>query len=201
MTHHTGRASQEAYGLYTVAHEFEQFQQAVAIPSVWADLPDLVHTSNQLQHLSALIADVSGEVLFRAVDDSPDLDLGPVIYAYTSALVPAGRAMASLTESAEQVGFLHRFAEAPSGTPGLKDARETAFHVVQERLEAVREDLGEVSRSLRGSADRLDGTPPRTLAALSRSARPMNSVYRVPAERPASAPTRLAYTPAPRHGR
>ncbi|MFH8684224.1 hypothetical protein [Streptomyces lydicus] len=67
----------------------------------------------------------------------------------------------------------------------------------------VRDDLKEAANTLRGSADRIDGTPPRVLAALSRSARPTNSIYRIPPEpnAPAPTPTRLTDTPAPRHAR
>ncbi|MFE6364124.1 hypothetical protein ACFVP3_29540 [Streptomyces sp. NPDC057806] len=200
MTDHTGRAGLEKDELYAVAREFDQLRVQITIPQAASDLLDLVSASRQLTTLTGLVKDLSDEVLFRAVDEDPGLDLGPVIAAYTSAAVPAGRAVENYTEAYAQFGFLRRFAEAPDSAD-LRDARAAAFRVVQERMELVRDDLQEVSDTLRGAADRLDGTPPRVLAALSRSARPTNSIYRLPAEPPAPGPVRLAYTPAPRHGR
>ncbi|MBK6016656.1 hypothetical protein [Streptomyces sp. MBT53] len=200
MTDRTGRAGLEKDELYAVAREFDQLRAQISVPQVPSDLLDLVAASQQLATLTGLVKDLSDEVLFRAVDEDPGLDFGPVIDAYTSATVPAGRAMENYTEAYAQFGFLRRFAEAPDSAD-LRDARAAAFRVVQERMELVRDDLHEVSDTLRGAADRLDGTPPRVLAALSRSARPTNSIYRLPVEPPASGPVRLAYTPEPRHGR
>lgn len=200
MTDHTGRAGLEKDELYAVAREFDQLRVQITVPQAPSDLPDLVTASRQLATLTGLIKDLSDEVLFRAVDEDPGLDFGPVIDAYTSAAMPAGRAMENYTEAYAQFGFLRRFAEAPDSAD-LRDARAAAFRVVQERMELVRDDLQEVSDTLRGAADRLDGTPPRVLAALSRSARPTNSIYRLPADPPAPGPVRLAYSPAPRHGR
>ncbi|MFI2369863.1 hypothetical protein [Streptomyces sp. NPDC018833] len=200
MTDHTGRAGLEKDELYAVAREFDQLRAQISVPQVPSDLLDLVTASQQLATLTGLVKELSDEVLFRAVDEDPGLDFGPVIDAYTSAAAPAGRAMENYTEAYAQFGFLRRFAEAPDSAD-LRDARAAAFRVVQERMELVRDDLQEVSETLRGAADRLDGTPPRVLAALSRSARPTNSIYRLPAEPPAPGPVRLAYTPAPRHGR
>lgn len=200
MTDHTGRAALEQGELYLVAQEFHELRAQIAVPQAPSGLLDLVAASEQLATLTRLVKDLSDEVLFRAVDEDPRLDFGPVIDAYTSAAVPAGRAMENYTEAYAQFGFLRRFAEAPNSAD-LRDAREAAFRVVQERMELVRNDLQEVSDSLQGGADRLDGTPPRVLAALSRSARPTNSIYRLSAQPPAPGPVRLAYTPAPRHGR
>ncbi|MGN5380994.1 hypothetical protein ACQ4WX_39195 [Streptomyces lasalocidi] len=200
MTDHTGRAGLGKDELYAVAREFDALREQIAVPGVSSGLPDLVTASRQLATLTGLVKDLSDEVLFRAVDEGPGLYFGPVIYAYTSAAVPAGRAMESYTEAYAQFGFLRRFANAP-GSAELDDARQAAFHVVQERMELVRDDLQEVSDTLRRTADRLDGTPSRVLAALSRSARPPNSIFRLPVEPPAPGPVRLAYTPAPRNGR
>ncbi|MGW6909253.1 hypothetical protein [Streptomyces sp. NPDC054940] len=200
MTDHTGRASLEQGELYAVAREFDELREQITVPGVPSGLPGLVTASQQLATLTGLVKDLSDEVLFRAVDVDPGLDFGPVIDAYTSAAVPAGRAMENYTEAYAQFGFLRRFAEAPDSAD-LDDARQSAFHVVQERMGLVHDNLREVSDALRGAADRLDGTPPRVLAALSRSARPTNSIYRLPVEPPAPGPVRLAYTPAPRHGR
>ncbi|MEW2305391.1 hypothetical protein AB0958_36480 [Streptomyces sp. NPDC006655] len=200
MTDHTGRAGLEKDELYAVAREFAQLRGQITVPEAPSDLLDLATASRQLATLTGLVKDLSDEVLFRAVDEDPGLDFGPVIDAYTSAAVPAGRAMENYTEAYAQFGFLRRFAEAPDSAD-LRDARAAAFRVVQERMELVRDDLQEVSDTLRGAADRLEGTPPRILAALSRSARPTNSIYRLPVEPPAPGPVRLAYTPAPRHGR
>lgn len=200
MTDHTGRAGLEKDELYAVAREFDQLRVQITIPQAASDLLDLVTASRQLTTLTGLVKDLPDEVLFRAVDEDPGLDFGPVIDAYTSAAVPAGRAMENYTAAYAQFGFLRRFAEALN-TADLRDARAAAFRVVQERMELVRDDLQEASDTLRGAADRLDGTPPRVLAALSRSARPTNSIYRLPTEPPAPGPVRLAYTPARRHGR
>lgn len=200
MTDHTGRAGLEKDELYAVAREFDQLRGQITVPEAPSDLLDLATASRQLATLTGLVKDLSDEVLFRAVAEDPGLDFGPVIDAYTSAAVPAGRAMENYTDAYAQFGFLRRFAEA-SDSAVLRDARAAAFRVVQERMELVRDDLQEVSDTLRGAADRLDGTPPRILAALSRSARPTNSIYRLPVEPPAPGPVRLAYTPAPRHGR
>ncbi|MGW2702374.1 hypothetical protein [Streptomyces sp. NPDC001340] len=200
MTDHTGRAGLEKDELYAVAREFDQLRVQITIPQAWSDLLDLDTASRQLTTLTGLVKDLSDEVLFRAVDEDPGLDFGPVIDAYTSAAVPAGRAMENYTEAYAQFGFLRRFASAPDSAD-LRDARAAAFRVVQERMELVRDDLQEVSDTLRGAADRLYGTPPRMLAALSRSARPTNSIYRLPTEPPAPGPVRLAYTAAPRYGR
>lgn len=149
-----------------------------------------------------MLKNLSDEVLFRALDGDPGLDLASVISAFTSAAVPAGRAVEHYTEALHQASFLNQFAEAPR-CGDLRDARQASFHVIQERLEYVRDNLQEVVGTLRGEADRLDGTPPRTLAALSRSDHPANSIYHQPpdADAPRQTPTRLAYTPAPRHAR
>ncbi|MFC4607757.1 hypothetical protein ACFO9E_08005 [Streptomyces maoxianensis] len=200
MNDHTGRAASEQGELYAVAREFDELRSQITIPGAPSGLPDLVTASKQLATLTGLVKDLSDEVLFRAVDDDPGLDSRPTIYVYTTAAVPASRAVENYTEAYAQFGFLRRFAEAPD-SPDLRDAREAAFRVVQERMVDVRENLQEVSNTLRGSAHRLDGTAPRILAALSRSARPATSIYRLPTESPVPGPTRLAYTPAPRHGR
>lgn len=200
MKDHTGRAALEQGELYAAASEFDEFRSQITIPGAPSGLPDLVTASKQLAMLTGLVKDLSDEVLFRAVDDDPGLDFGPTIYAYTAAAVPAGRAMENYTAAYAQFGFLRRFTDAPD-SGDLRDGREAAFRVVQERMVYVRDNLKEVSNTLRGSADRLDGTPPRILAALSRSARPTNSIYRPPTESHAPGPTRLAHTPVPRHGR
>ncbi|MGW1374698.1 hypothetical protein ACWD6P_10565 [Streptomyces sp. NPDC002446] len=202
MKDHTGRAALEQGELYLVAREFDELRAEIGVPGSPSGLPDLVTASQHLAMLSGLFKDLSDEVLLRVTDDDPGLDLAPVIYAYTAAAVPAGRAMENYTEAFQQLGFLHRYAEAPDAAD-LRNARQATFFVVQERMVYVRDNLREVSNTLRGAADRLDGTPPRILAALSRSARPTNSIYRLPPEphAPAQAPTRLAYTPAPHHAR
>ncbi|WP_435220714.1 hypothetical protein [Streptomyces sp. Tue6028] len=200
MTDHTGRAALERMDLYVTAREFLELRAQITVPQSPSGPLDLVTASKQLATLTGLVKDLSDEVLFRAVGENPGLGFGPVIDTYTSAAVPAGRAIENYTEAYAQFGFLRRFAEAPDSAD-LRDARHAAFRVVQERMELVRSDLQEASDTLRNAADRLDGRPPRALAALSRSARPTNSIYRLSAEPPAPGPIRLAYTPAPRHGR
>ncbi|MEC4018279.1 hypothetical protein [Streptomyces sp. H27-D2] len=195
-----GRISHEAHELYAAAQEFDDLRDGIIVPDTPGDLPDLVTGSKQLAELSGLFKDLSDEVLFRAVAEDPGMDLGPVVYAYTSASVPAGRATEHFTEAYAQLGFLHQFAEARD-TPDLRDAREAAFGVVQERLEIVRQELGEASSTLRGSADRLDSSPPYVAAALSRSARSANAVYRLPPKALATGPMQLAYNPSSRHAR
>ncbi|MGG7569191.1 hypothetical protein [Streptomyces sirii] len=202
MTDHTGRAGLEREELYAVAHEFDELRAKVSIPGAPSGLPNLTTASKQLATLAGLTRDLSEAVRYSAENDSPELDLGLVIDAYTSASVPAGRAMENYTQAYAQLGFLRRFIEAPT-TADLRDARLAAFGVFQERMIYVRDDLKEAANTLRGSADRIDGTPPRILAALSRSARPTNSIYRIPPEHHAasSTPTRLADAPPPRHAR
>ncbi|MFF4605978.1 hypothetical protein ACFY12_24960 [Streptomyces sp. NPDC001339] len=202
MTDHTGRAGLEREELYAVAHEFDELRTEISVPGAPSGLPNLTTASKQLATLAGLTKDLSEAVRYSAEYDSPELDLGLVIDAYTSASVPAGRAMENYTQAYAQLGSLRRFAEAPA-TADLRDARLAAFCVFQERMIYVRDDLKEAANTLRGSADRIDGTPPRILAALSRSARPTNSIYRIPPEpnAPAPTPTRLADTPAPRHAR
>ncbi|MET9374912.1 hypothetical protein ABZX98_12280 [Streptomyces sp. NPDC002992] len=200
MTDHTGRASMEKNELYAVAREFEEVRHAIVGSYTTNSLPDLVTASHHLAALTGLVKDLSKEVLFRATDDDPGLDFGPVIAAYTSASAPAGRAVTNYTEAFEQLGFLRRYAEAPA-TADLRDARQAAFGVVQDRLDLTVDSLQEAVVALRHATDRIDGTPPRVLAALSRSARPANSIYRVPAGLPATEPIRLAYMPVSRHAR
>ncbi|AJT68663.1 hypothetical protein T261_7061 [Streptomyces lydicus] len=200
MTDHTGRAGLEREELYAVAHEFDKLRAEISVPGTPRELPGLATASKHLATLTGLIKDLSNEVIFRVAEDDPGLDLGPVIDAYTSAAVPAGRAMENYTEAYAQLGFLHHYASAPE-TKELRDARHAAFLIAQERTERVCDDLTDAARGLRHSADRLDGTPPRALAALSRSARPANSIYRLPPQPPAPGPTRLAYNPATRHAR
>ncbi|MFE7318255.1 hypothetical protein ACFU7T_34940 [Streptomyces sp. NPDC057555] len=202
MKDHTGRTALEQGELYLFAQEFDKLRTQISVPGSPSGLPDLVTASQHLATLGGLVQDLSDEVLHRVTENDPGLDLAPVIYAYTTAAVPAGRAMENYTEAFQQLGFLHRYTEA-SDSADLRNARRAAFFVTQERMVYVRDNLKEVSNTLRGSADRLDGTPPRTLAALSRSARPTNSIYRLPPdlEAPTQAPTQLAYTPAPRHAR
>ncbi|WP_353946496.1 hypothetical protein ABII15_36090 [Streptomyces sp. HUAS MG91] len=202
MTDDTGRAALAKQELYGAAHEFERLLPHFEVPSAPASPPTPSAAARRLSSLTELIGNISDEVLFLDTDSDPGLDLGPVMWAYTEALVPAGRAVEHHTEAFNQIGFLRRYAEYPDNA-NLRDGRRASFDVVQERLELVQLNLKEAADSLRGSADRLDGTPPRTLAALSRSARPRNSIYRVPAaSAPAPAsPLRLAYLPEPRRGR
>ncbi|MFJ9419984.1 hypothetical protein ACIRPT_38400 [Streptomyces sp. NPDC101227] len=202
MTDHTGRAGLEREGLYAVAHEFDELRTTISVPGAPSGLPHLTTASKQLATLAGLTKDLSEAVRYSAENDSPELDLGLVINAYTSASVPAGRAMENYTQAYAQLGFLRRFPEAHA-TADLRDAQLAAFCVCQERMIYVRDDLKEAANTLRGSADRIDNTPPRILAALSRSARPTNSIYRIAPEphAPTPTPTRLADTPAPRHAR
>ncbi|MFE5908699.1 hypothetical protein ACFQ6B_06380 [Streptomyces wedmorensis] len=200
MTDHTGRAGLEKDELYAVAQEFQLLRSRIVPSYTQSSLPDLVTASHHLGALTGLVKDLSEEVLFRATDSDPGLDFGPVIAAYTSASAPAGRAMTNYTAAFEQLGFLRRYAEAPASAD-LRDVRRAAFDVVQDRLDLAVDSLQETFLTLRRGADRIDGTPPRVLAALSRSARPTNSIYRVPAESPCARPVRLAYTPVPRHAR
>jgi RecB family exonuclease len=199
---HTGRAALEQGQLYLAALEFDRLRADISVPTTPGDLPDIVTAAQRLATLTDLIKNLSDEVLFRATDGDPGLNLAPVISAFTAAAVPAGRAVEHYTEALHQVSFLNQFADAPHAGD-LRDARQAAFHVIQERLEYVRDNLQEVVGTLRGEADRLDGTPPRILAALSRSTRPANSIYRQPpdTDAPRQTTTRLAYTPAPRHAR
>ncbi|MCI3270616.1 hypothetical protein [Streptomyces cylindrosporus] len=200
MTDHVGRAGLEKDELYALALEFEQLRTAVVRSYTHSSLPDLATASQHLGALTGLVKDLSDEVLFHATDNDPGLDLGPVIAGYTSASAPAGRAMNNYTEAFEQLGFLRRYAKA-TASADLSDARGAAFAVAQDQLDLTVDSLKEAFVTLRRAADRIDGTPPRVLAALSRSARPTNSIYRLPVEPPAPSPVRLAYTPAPRHGR
>ncbi|CAM5643449.1 hypothetical protein SAVIM338S_06331 [Streptomyces avidinii] len=201
MTERAVHPPGESSALHATARAFEELRDIVEVPSSRAEIPDLFVATDQLQRLSALITDVSDEVLFRIATNTAEPDPGPVILAYTSALVPAGRAMEGLVASTEQLGFLRRFAHAIPGAPELEEGREAAFLVVQDRLETVRSELGDAARGLHCFADRLDGTPPRTVAALSRSARTTDTAARTTLQHRSAAPTRLAYTPAPRHGR
>ncbi|MEU9481189.1 hypothetical protein [Streptomyces sp. NPDC048191] len=200
MTDHTGRASLEKAKLYAVAREFEQLRSEIVRTYRQRSLPDLVTASHHLGALTGLVKDLSDEVLFRAIDTDPGLDFGPVIAAYTSASAPAGCAMNTYTEAFEQLGFLRKYAEALTSAD-LRDARQAAFDVVQDRLDLTVDSLQETVVVLRCAADRIDGTPPRVLAALSRSARPANSIYRVPAKLPVAEPIRLAYMPASHYAR
>ncbi|WP_062642752.1 hypothetical protein [Streptomyces maremycinicus] len=200
MTDHTGRAGLEKDELYALAREFEMLRSDLLRSYTQSSLPDLVTASQQLGALTGLVKDLSDEVLFRATDNDPGLDFGPVIAAYTSASASAGRAMNNYTEAFEQLGFLRRYAEAPASAD-LRDARQAAFDVAQDRLDLTVDSLQETFVTLRRATDRIDGTPPRVLAALSRSARPTSSIYRLPVEPPAPGPVPLAYTTAPRHGR
>ncbi|WP_406133197.1 hypothetical protein [Streptomyces zaomyceticus] len=200
MTDHTGRAGLEKDELYAVAHEFEQIRHAVVGSYTANSLPDLVTASRHLAALTGLMKDLSDEVLFRATDDDSGLDFGPVIAAYTSASAPAGRAVTNYTEAFEQLGFLRRHAETPASAD-LRDARQAAFDVAHDRLDLTVDSLQETFVALLRTADQIDGTPPRVLAALSRSARPANSIYRAPGRLPTTEPNRLAYMPVSRHAR
>lgn len=202
MKDHTGRAATEAGELYAVARGFAELRTEITVPRTPSDVPDLFTASQQLATLGDLIKDLSDEALYRAADDDPGLDLGPVIYAYAAAAAPAGRAMEDYTQAYVQFGFLRRFADAPE-SGDLRDGREAAFRVVREQMMYVRDGLLEAISALQGSADRLYGTPPPVLAALSRSARPANSIYHLPAKPDAPEPTpgRHASTPTPRRAR
>lgn len=202
MKDHTGRAAVEQGQLYLAAQEFDRLRADISVPTTPGDLPDIVTAAQRLASLTDLVKNLSDEILFRARDGDPGLNLAPVISAFTAAAVPAGRAVEHYTEALHQVSFLNQFADAPR-SGDLRDARQAAFHVIQERLEYVRDNLQEVVGTLRGESDRLDGTPPRIMAALSRSAHPANLVYRLPPDGDAArqTPIRLAYTPAPLHAR
>ncbi|MFI0155757.1 hypothetical protein [Streptomyces lydicus] len=198
MTDHTGRAGLEREGLYAVAPEFDKLRTKISVRGAPSGLPHLTTASKQLATLAGLTMDLSEAVQYSAENDAPELDLGRVINAYTLASLPAGPAMENYTQAYAQLGFLRRFAEAHA-TANLQDARLAAFCVFQERVTYIRDDLKEAANTLRGSTDSIDGTTPRILAALSRSARPTNSAYRIPPEprAPAPTPTWLADTPAP----
>ncbi|MFD6227052.1 hypothetical protein ACFWFZ_09255 [Streptomyces sp. NPDC060232] len=200
MTDHTGRAGLEKDELYAAASDFEEARHEIVGSYTTNSLPDLVTASHHLAALTGLVKDLSDEVLFRITDNDPGLDFGPVIAAYTSASAPVGRAVTNYTEAFEQLGFLRRYAEAPA-TADLHDARQSAFNVAQDRLDLTVDSLQEAFVTLRHAADRIDGTPPRILAALSRSARPENSIYRLPTKLPATEPIRLAYMPVSRRVR
>ena len=200
MTDHTGRAGLEKDELYAVAREFEMLRSEMVRSYTQSSLPGLAPASRHLGALAGLVKDLSDEVLFRTTADDPGLDFGPVIAAYTSACAPAGRAMTNFTDAFEQLGFLRRYAEAPASAD-LRDARQAALNVAQDRLDLTVDSLQETFVTLRRAADGIDGTPPRVLAALSRSARPANSIYRVPAKLPATEPIRLAYMPVSRRAR
>ncbi|ORT59160.1 hypothetical protein [Streptomyces sp. CB03238] len=201
MTDHTGRAGLERDELYAVAREFEEARHAIVGSYTTNSLPDLVTASHQLGTLTGLVKDLSDEVLFRANDNDPGLDFCPVIAAYTSASAPAGRAVTNYTEAFKQLGFLRRYAGAPATAADLRDARQAAFNVTQDRLDLTVDSLQEACVTLWHAADRIDGTPPRILAALSRSARPENSIYRLSTKLPATEPIRLAYMPVSRRVR
>ncbi|MFB7782230.1 hypothetical protein ACFC1D_05895 [Streptomyces vinaceus] len=201
MTERAVHPPDETFALHATARAFEELRDIVKVPSSRQEIPDLFVAADQLQRLSALIADVSDEVLFRVATDTAEPDPGPVILAYTSALVPAGRAMEGLTASAEQLGFLRRFAHVLPGAPELEEGRQAAFLVVQDRLETVRAELGDAAQGLHCAADRLGGAPPRSVAALSRSVLITDATALTAPELRSTAPARLAYTPAPRHGR
>ncbi|MEV1026653.1 hypothetical protein [Streptomyces sp. NPDC050264] len=200
MTDHTGLAGLEKDELYAMAREFEGLRAEILGSYTSRSLPDLTSASHHLTTLTSLVKDVSDAVLFRAADTDPGLDFGPVILAYTSAADPAGHALASYTEAFAQLGFLRRYEEGRP-TPDLQDARRAAFAVSQDGLDNAVGKLEETVDSLRRSSDRIDGTPPRVLAALSRSSLPANSIYRVTAKAAASSPIRLAFAPEPRHAR
>ncbi|MEU9155429.1 hypothetical protein AB0D59_33960 [Streptomyces sp. NPDC048417] len=200
MTDHTCRAGLEKDELYALAREFEMLRSDIVRSYTQTSLPDLAAASRHLRALTGLVKDLSDEVLVRATDSDPGLDFGPVIAAYTDASAPVGRAMNNYNEAFEQLGFLRRYAEAPASAY-RREARQDAFDVAQDRLDLTVDALQETVVTLRRAADRIDGTPPRVLATLSRSAWPTNSIYRLPVKPPAPGPVRLAYSPAPRHGR
>ncbi|MEV3853156.1 hypothetical protein AB0J38_02395 [Streptomyces sp. NPDC050095] len=200
MNDHTGLAGLEKDELYAMAREFDGLRAEILGSYTSRSLPDLTSAAQHLTTLTNLVKDVSDAVLFRAADTDPGLDFGPVILAYTSAADTAGHALASYTEAFAQLGFLRRYKEYRPN-PDLQDARRAAFAVTQDGLDNTVGNLQETADSLRRSSDRIDGTPPRVLAALSRSSSPANSIYRVPAMAPAAPAMRLAYTPEPRHVR
>lgn len=113
MTDHTGRAGLEREDLYGVAHEFDKLRTEISAPRTPRGIPDLATASKHLATLTGLTKDLSEAVRYSADDDSPELELGLVIDAYTSASAPAGRAMENYTQAYAQLGFLRRFAEAP----------------------------------------------------------------------------------------
>lgn len=88
MTNHTGRAALEHSGLHAIAEDFDGLHADIGVPAAPRDLPDVATASKQLATLTRLVEDLSDEVLFRAVADDPELDLGLVIHGYTSAAAP-----------------------------------------------------------------------------------------------------------------
>ncbi|MER6843502.1 hypothetical protein [Streptomyces platensis] len=89
MTNHTGRAALEQSGLHALAEEFDDLHANIGVPAAPRDLPDVATASKQLPTLTRLVKDLSDEVLFRAVDDDPGLDLRLVIHGHTLAAAPA----------------------------------------------------------------------------------------------------------------
>ncbi|MGW1143628.1 hypothetical protein ACWD6I_00920 [Streptomyces sp. NPDC002454] len=198
MTNHlAGRAWLEQDELYAVARESDALGRAIVVPSSPADLPDLVTASQQLRALSGLVNDLADEIQSRASDNDPGLDLGPVISGYTAAAIHAGRALAHFTETYQQLGYLHRPAQAP-GSGSLRHASQAELQSIQDGVGRVHDSLDSVVRELRGCADGIDTTPLRVLAALHRSV-PANSIYRTPP--PQTPAPRLPNPPEPRRGR
>ncbi|MCF3172602.1 hypothetical protein IPZ61_04630 [Streptomyces sioyaensis] len=89
MTNHTGRAALEHSGLHAIAEDFDGLHADIGVPAAPRDLPDVATASMHLATLTRLVEDLSDEVLFRAVDDDPELDLRLVVHGYTSAAAPA----------------------------------------------------------------------------------------------------------------
>lgn len=191
--------SLEAQFLRARAAAVTKIRDSIRVPCTVAELPSLITASNQLRALAGVVLDQSHEVLVRAAEPAAGTDLRPFISAHASAAADTGRAVENFTEAYAQLAFLHRYAEARD-TPDLRDARQAAFQVVQERLAIAREDLLEASRRLEVAVERITHPVPRAAAARSRTTRP--APEQAASDSPLTqSPRRLSSTSAPRHGR
>lgn len=197
MSHRSGNGAET---LYALADEADSLRRR--LPT--SPLPDhplgLVAASHQLRAARALHARLSEEVLFRIVDAARPVsrEHRRLVGALSSAAASAGRALQGLTEVYEQLGFLYRFADHPD-SPDLRDARQAAGRVIEDRLDEAREALLETELTLRRASEDLLTPSPHTTAARSRTTTDAPvAAPRPTATPPAARPTDI---PAARLGR
>lgn len=186
--------------LYALADEADCLRRHLPTSPLSDRLPDLVAVSHRLGAARTLHSRLSDEVLFRVADVERPVsrEHRRLVGALSSAAASAGRALQGLTEVYEQLGFLYRFADHPD-SPDLRDARQAAGRVIEDRLDEAREALLETYLTLHRASEDLLTPSPRTTAARSRTI----TDAPITAPRPAVAPpaTRLTDVPAARLGR
>lgn len=130
--------------------------------------PEPTAVCRLIAELGELITQLSDEVLARvtAPDRAPHSDR--VITAFASAVEPAGEAVTALGAVNHQLAFLAQ-TEPSHDHPWVREARESAVHVIEDALATANNALHDAATWLHAAATTHSPPSVRLRAALSRS--------------------------------